>query len=84
MTKTEEALSELAKTAIIETLHEGKKKHSPNEFLTHPDYHIDRAIRHLVTARLIRDGHQPADKEGTRGHLRRALTRVAMAIHQSD
>lgn len=84
MTKTEEALSELAKTAIIETLHEGKKKHSPNEFLTHPDYHIDRAIRHLVTARLIRDGHQAKDKEGTRGHLRRALTRCVMAIHQSD
>lgn len=84
MTKTEADLSELAKTAIIETLHEGKKKHSPNEFLTHPDYHIFRAIRHLSTAMLIRDGHQPTDKEGTRGHLRRALTRVAMAIHQSD
>lgn len=83
MTKTEEALSDLAKKAIIETLHEGKKKHGPNEFLTHPDYHIDRAIRHLVTARLIRDGHQGNDAEGVNGHLKRALTRVVMAIHQT-
>lgn len=83
MTKTEEALSELAKQAIIKTLHEGKKKHGPNEFLTHADYHIDRAIRHLVTARLIRDGHQANDAEGVKGHLNRALTRVVMAIHQT-
>ncbi len=84
ITKIEESLSELAKAAIIETLHEGKKKHSPNEFLTHPDYHIHRAMRHLSTALLIRDGYQKSDAEGVKGHMRRALTRVAMAINQSS
>jgi len=83
LTKTEKALSDLAKEAILKTLEEGKKKHSENEFLTHPDYHIHRAIRHLSTAVLIRDGHQGTDTEGVSGHLRRALTRVAMAIHQT-
>lgn len=85
MTKTEEALSDLAKKVICEVLHEGKKKHRPDAFATvHPDYHLDRAMRHISTSKLIRNKHQDKDVEGERGHLGRALVRIVMAIHQTE
>ncbi len=85
MTKTEEALADLAKKAIITTLHEGKKHHRQDDFSTRdPNFHLDRAIRHICTARLIRDKHQDMDLEGVAGHLGRALTRLAMAMHQEN
>lgn len=84
MTKLETDLCVLAERTVANILDEGRKQgHAPDDFLQDADYHIDRAIRHICTSRLIRDGHQLPDAEGVKGHLARALTRITMAINQT-
>lgn len=41
------------------------------------DYHLTKALRHIITYQMIRDGHQPPDGED---HRRNAITRMAMAL----
>jgi hypothetical protein len=48
--------------------------------MTEPqDNHLDKAVRHIMTHKLIRDGNQAPDGEM---HLKNALTRMAMALAQ--
>lgn len=61
--------------------------HEPDEFLSRsPEYHEDKALRHLMTSRLMRRGDIPPDSEGADGHLHRAITRLVMAErrHQKE
>lgn len=44
------------------------------------DYHLDRAVRHVMTYKLMRDNNQKTDGEN---HLELALTRLAMALTMS-
>lgn len=84
MTKREAELCAAAERIVSEMLSEGKKElgHMPDRFLQLPqDAHLDRAIRHICTARLIRDGSVRPDAEGVKGHLGRALVRLLMAIY---
>jgi hypothetical protein len=45
------------------------------------DEHLNKAVRHILTYQLIRDGHQKPDGEN---HLDNAITRLAMAIAQKS
>lgn len=63
---------------------------SPDRINKHPPYtwedededeHLNKAIRHILTYQLIRDGHQNPTGEA---HLNNAITRLAMAIAKKD
>jgi hypothetical protein len=41
------------------------------------DEHLDKAIRHILTYKIIREGYQKPDGEN---HLDNAVTRLAMAV----
>ena len=73
----------LAGYAIIDVMSEGSAKDGRDDsWKDKPkDYHLDRALRHIVTYKLIRDGNQPPDGDH---HLRLALTRLSMALYQDD
>ena len=45
-----------------------------------PNYHLDRAMHHGLTYRMIRDGDEPANGEGQIKHLKNAITRLAMRL----
>ncbi len=67
--------------AVDEMIMEGLKKHDPDAWRTEPqDNHLDKAVRHIMTYKLIRDGNQKPDGEM---HLRNALCRLAMALTQT-
>lgn len=67
---------------VDEMLIEGEKKHRRQSWLDEPeDNHLDKAIRHVMTYKLIRDGNQPPDGEM---HLKNALCRLAMAMAQAE
>jgi hypothetical protein len=82
MTAKEKRLCSLAESTVDEILAAGRKQgHIPDAWPKDQDFHLDRVIRHICTARLMRDGHQPVDAaEGVIDHLKRALTRMAMAL----
>ncbi len=81
MTKAENELCQLAERTVAQILDAGRKQgHAPDDFQQDPDYHLDRAIRHAMTYRLMRDSNQLEDAEGHRGHLERAVTRLVMAL----
>ncbi len=69
--------AELAKAIVTEVLVEGAKTHGGEDWRAEPtDKHLDKGLRHVLTWRLMRDGHQKPDGED---HLKNALTRLAMA-----
>jgi hypothetical protein len=71
---------QVAAFAVDEMIAEGLKKHADEAWRTQSaSMHIDKAIRHVITHRLIKDGHQPPDGET---HLMNAITRLAMALTQ--
>ncbi len=81
MTKAENELCQLAERTVAQILEAGRKQgHQPDNFQQDADYHLDRAIRHAMTYRLMRDANQLEDSEGYRGHLERAVTRLVMAL----
>ena len=59
-------------------LSEGRiAKHEPWTWMDEPeDEHLHKALRHILTYQLIRDGQAPIDGED---HLNNALTRLVMA-----
>lgn len=71
--------SEVAAQIISEVITVGSEKSGSNDNwrLEPLNYHLDRAIRHIITHKLITEGNQTPDKEE---HLRFALTRIAMAL----
>lgn len=49
------------------------------------DNHLDKAMRHALTYRLMRDGNSPDPDSGGEdrlAHLRRALCRLALVLSQ--
>lgn len=73
--------ADLAHSIVRKVIAKGSAKTGSNEnWRKDPqDYHLDRAMRHISTFKLIRDGNQPADQDK---HLELALTRIAMALTQ--
>ena len=66
--------------AVDDMIAEGLKKHRAEGWREEPmDNHLDKAIRHICTHKLIRDGNAKPDGEM---HLRNALCRLAMALTQ--
>lgn len=66
--------------AIVEMMSLGAAKHASESWFTEPqDNHLDKAVRHIMTFKLIRDGNSPPDGEM---HLKNAITRLAMALTQ--
>ena len=45
------------------------------------NYHLDRALRHAITHKLIAEGNQPPDGER---HIELAITRLAMALWKTN
>ena len=70
-----------AARVIVQVMSRGSAKDGRDEsWRDKPqDYHLDRALRHIISHKLIRDGNQPADGEK---HLSLAITRLAMALTQ--
>lgn len=65
--------------AIIDSMTGNIGKHQPFSWAERTDDEdIDKAIRHLMTWRLMRNGYTPVDAEGLDAHLINALTRLAM------
>ncbi|HEX3149219.1 MAG TPA: dATP/dGTP diphosphohydrolase domain-containing protein [Gemmataceae bacterium] len=70
----------LAYMIIDQVLSDGMKTHPNDDWRNEPqDKHLDKAMRHILTHKLVRDGHQKPNGEN---HLHHALTRIAMAIAQ--
>lgn len=71
----------IAYTTIFEMMEEGLAKgHLPDGWKDEPqDNHLDKAVRHIMTHKLQRDGNAPKDHEL---HLRNALCRLAFALAQ--
>lgn len=77
--------SDLALTAFLtcrELLEQGLRQGHMAESWRDEDQnnHLDKAVRHIMTYKLIRDGNQKPDNESC--HLKNALCRVAMALCQ--
>jgi hypothetical protein len=71
---------DLAGEVVGRVLREGTKTHNGEAWRDEPqDKHLDKAVRHIMTHKLIRDGHQASDGEN---HLEFALARIAMALAQ--
>ena len=57
-------------------------KHLPYTWKDEPeDEHLNKAVRHILTHQIQRDGQQPDDGED---HLANALTRLAMAVKKQE
>lgn len=71
--------ADIASRTIIKVMATGSKKEGANEeWRKHVvNYHLDRAIRHTITYKLMREHNQQPDGEN---HLELALTRLAMAL----
>lgn len=66
--------------AVVEIMRMGAGKHIRNSWYIEPqDNHLDKGMRHCLTAKLIRDGNQKPDGEA---HLKLACCRLAMALTQ--
>jgi hypothetical protein len=66
--------------AVDQMMTEGLKKHRAEGWRAEPqDNHLDKAVRHVMTFKLIRDSNQKPDGEN---HLRNALCRLAFALNQ--
>lgn len=81
---TPEKLSETARDLIDRIYAGGLSKHGEHvwfhrETLRH---HTDRAIRHLCTANMRRDGNETlaVDGENAEDHLERAIVRALFAL----
>jgi len=71
-----------ATAAIRETMTVPGRKHPPFSYLEEPESeHVFKAMRHLTTHLIQRDGYQAKDGED---HLALALTRVAMALAKRE
>ena len=71
---------EVAATAVEQMIQEGLKKHVADRWRTEPqDNHLDKAVRHIMTFKLISDGNQKPDGEQ---HLCNAICRLALALAQ--
>lgn len=82
MTDHEEALVAGILRTLTKVLIKGRLQgHEPDDFIRDPDYHFDRVIRHITTARLMGRGDQGTDDEGVSGHLENALVRMAMGLY---
>ena len=68
--------------AIAEIMHLGSSKDGKDDsWRGKPvNYHLDRAIRHAITYKLIAEGNQKPDGED---HLKLAITRLAFALWKS-
>lgn len=75
-------LSLVAFLTCRELLEQGLKQgHHAESWRDEPqDNHLDKAVRHIMTYKLIRDGNQIPDNESC--HLKNALCRIAMALCQ--
>lgn len=83
LTPHEQAVLDSAAATIRNIIVSGRRKHVRDSFVhVAPDFHLDRAIRHICSAKLMRDGNQRADEDGVDGHLENALARVAMAVYR--
>lgn len=72
---------EAAWKAVDDMMSEGLKKHVADKWRVEPqDNHLDKAVRHIMTYKLIRDGNQKPD--GEPNHLRNAVCRAVMALVQ--
>ena len=64
--------------AVGDVMAQGRKKHAPYSWAMEPENeHLFKAVRHLQTYLLQRDGYHMPDGED---HLKLALTRVALAL----
>lgn len=73
-------IQHLAASTVHKVLQAGAKKPRPCHWKDEDvEMHLNKAIRHICTHRLMRDGHQEPNGEN---HLELALTRVAMALYQ--
>jgi hypothetical protein len=56
------------------------KGHQLEAWKTEPlNNHLDKACRHILTYKLIKEGNSPDDGEM---HLKNAITRLAFALYQ--
>lgn len=80
LSKSERDMAAFAQ-AIVAQVMSSNTQHAPDAWLRRDqmDKHLDKALRHVCTARLIRDGHEH-NHEGVDGHLRNAVTRLMMAL----
>lgn len=80
LSRNERDMAALAQ-AIVAQVISSNTTHAPDAWLRRDqmDKHLDKALRHVCTARLIRDGHEQ-NHEGVEGHLRNAVTRLMMAL----
>lgn len=77
--KRQIAPADEAAAAIRQVMAKGSDKDGCDESWRElpQDYHLDRALRHALTYKLIRDGNQKPDGEE---HLKLAIARLAMAL----
>lgn len=76
----EEQLGVQARAIVEGVVAQSVGKHDADEFLSEsPESHEDRAMRHLLTGRLMCRREVAPDEEGPSGHLARAITRLVMA-----
>jgi hypothetical protein len=76
-TNEQYSLVEEAAHAIKSTLESNQSKHGDSGFRNHSSaFHLLKAVRHIMTHMLLRD----SGVSDTEGHLRNALTRLAMAL----
>ena len=75
--------ADLAHQVITQVMLRGSAKEgSDDSWRSKPDgYHLHKALRHAITFKMIRDGHQTGDDEK---HLWLAITRMAMALAQAE
>jgi len=74
--------AEMAFQAVESTMFKGTTRTDrPDWRHEEQDYHLDRAIRHICTYRVMRDGSQKPDGDN---HLKLALTRLAMALAKDN
>jgi hypothetical protein len=79
--------AELSLETIRKIMTEGLREgHKRDAWRSEPaDNHLDKALRHALTYRLMRDGNSPdpdAGGEDRLDHLRRALCRIAFVLVQ--
>lgn len=75
--------AELAARIIENVMLAGSAKEGCDDsWIERPNnHHLDRAIRHILTHKLIAEGNQEPDGER---HLHLALTRLAMALWKAS
>lgn len=79
--------AEVAATVVREIMAAGLKQgHQQEAWRAEPqDNHLDKALRHALTFRLMREGNSPepdAEGEDRIAHLQRALCRLALVLTQ--